>query len=477
MKRVFGWRIMGLMLSISALSGVGCGDAAPRAEWETRERLLLVPPNRTVEQSESFQLAVERVQGGQSENLTARTAWTLSDPTIAEVSSTGLLIATRPGTSRITAQVDGLTATTLVFVLGRPIDIQLSPGMVRIVKGTSTRLSATIISEDNTKREMSGHEAWASSDVRVARASEGTVEGVAPGQATISLVSREQIFSRQVQVLDVALESIVPATSLVSPIVVGQSTSLFADGRFAGGHEQDVRPYVEFRLVDEQNSPVSLAGGSITALKPGRAVIDVVGREGSLAAGKRAQLTVDVLEAPTSIELVGPTKASLRGEPFAVHVNGTTGTATRDVSSLATITAEPAGIVRISGTTITPLKAGEVKLTAQVNAGGLTRQSSRTISVTDAPFSDLDIHLPDGNTGSLAVGGMLRLAGVASFGPDITQAVTRQVLWLSDHPSVAFVDNAAATSGSVVGLSEGTAIIKAYYRGQEVTSTTITVTP
>lgn len=478
MKRVFDRRVMGLVLSIATLSGVGCRGADPsEAEWETIEKLILVPPNRTVEQGESFQLAVERVQGGQSENLTVSTTWTLSDPTIAEVSSKGLLTATKPGTSRITAQVDGLSATTSVYVLGRPIDIQLSPGIVQIVRGTNTRVTATIISEDNTKREMSGEEAWASSDLRVARASESTVEGVAPGEATISLFSRGQTFSRQVRVLDAVLESIAPGTSLASPIVVGQTASLYADGRFAGGHEQDVSPYVEFRLVDEQSATVRVDGGAVTALKPGRAVIDVVGRDGTLAAGRQAQLTVDVLEAPSSIELVGPTMASLQGEPFAVRVNGTIGTATRDVSSLATITAEPTGVVKVSGTTITPLKAGEVKLTARSGAGELARQSSLTLTVAEAPFSDLAIDLPDGNTGTVAVGRTLRLAGVASFGPDINQTVTRQVLWLSDNPTVAFVDNAAATSGTVAGLTEGTATIKAYYRGQLVGSRTLTVTP
>jgi uncharacterized protein YjdB len=133
--------------------------------------------------------------------------------------------------------------------------------------------------------------------------------------------------------------------------------------------------------------------------------------------------------------------------------------------------------VKVSGTTITALKAGQVTLMARAGAGESVRQSMLALTVADAAFSALAINLPEGNTGTVAVGRTLSLVGVASFGPDIHQTVTRQVLWLSDNPSVAFVDNAAASSGTVSGLSEGTATIKAYYRGQLVASRAITVTP
>jgi uncharacterized protein YjdB len=478
MKRDFDLRVLGLLLSISTLLGVGCSDTdAPETEgWF--DGLILGPANRTVERGDSFQLGVERVQEGRSEFVTANATWTLSDPAIAEVSPAGLLVATQSGTARITAQVDGLAATTSVYVLGRPVDIQLSPLIVRLAKGTSTRLSTTIISEDNTKRAMSGDEAWASSDLKVAEASGSTVKGVAAGEATVVLSRRGQIFSRLVSVLDVRLESIVPGTSLESPIVAGQRVSLFAEGVFTGGHKQDVSSSVEFRLASEESGTVvTLANGVVTAVKPGQAVIDVVGKEGTVATGIRAQLTVAVLEAPSSIEVLGPTKASLKGEPLSIQVRGTSGTASRNVSSLATITAEPAGIMKVSGTTITPLKAGEVKLTAQVGTGTSARQASLPLTVVDASLSSLAINLPEGEAGTVAPGEMLALAGVATFQLDITQTVTQQVLWLSDNPAVAVVDNAGSASGRVTGLSEGTATIKAYYRGQLMDSKTITVSP
>jgi hypothetical protein len=258
--------------------------------------------------------------------------------------------------------------------------------------------------------------------------------------------------------------------------------SLLANGRFTGRaestvHQQDVSKYVKFEVADPQAGIVTLSGDSIKGMKPGQAIINVIGLENTVARGKSAQLTVQVLEVPSSIALVGPTKVSLQGEPTTVRVNGTIGSVTVNVSSMVTLNAEPAGIVNISGTTLTPLKPGEVKLTAQLGSGASAKQSTLALTVVDAPFASMAISSSGGNSGTVAVNGELNLAAVATFQSDVSQTVTRQVLWLSDKPTVAFVDNSGGASGTVTGLSAGTANIAAYYRGQLVGSKQITVTP
>ncbi|WP_224369273.1 Ig-like domain-containing protein [Hyalangium versicolor] len=384
------------------------------------------------------------------------------------------MIPKKSGTSDITAQVDGLSVTTSVYVLGQPVGIQLSPTVMQLAKGTTTHVVTTVISEDNTKRAVSGAVTWASSDPNIAGVSEGTVSGVAPGATTITLARRGQSFSRQVQVLNVTLTSIVPGTSLESPIVVGQLTSISAEGVFTQGHRQDVTAFLKFALANEESGRiVTLAGRVVTAVKPGRALIDVTGAEGTVAQGARAQLAVDVLDVPSSIKWVGPVKASLKGAPVPLAVNGLIGTVERDVSSLAVVRVDPTGIVGVSGTTIIPIKAGEVKLTAKVGA----EESVLAFTVVDAPVASFAIAVAENRSETLAAGQSLPLMGVATFEPDLVQTVTRQVLWLSDAPAVAVVDNAEQTSGTVTGLSAGTATIQAYYRGQLVGSKTITVTP
>jgi uncharacterized protein YjdB len=478
MKRGFDWLGLGLSLSISMLLSVGCSDkAALDTEVEPFNGLTLVPPNRTVERGESIQFAVSRIQNGESENVTQGTSWTLSDPTIAELDSRGSLIAKKAGAVRVTAEVDGLSKSTSVYVLGRPVDIQLWPLSVEFAKGTTASLIPTVISEDNTKRAMSGDETWASGAPQIAQVSGGTVRGVAPGEATIVLSSRGRTFSRTVKVLDVALQSIEPDTLSGPPLLVGQSTSLFANGQFTGGYTQDVSEYVSFELADKASEEViTLAGDTLRGLKPGRATIKVAGIKGTLAEGQQGQVTVDVAEGPSAISLQGPAQVSLRGEPFSVRVNGTVGDGISIVSGMATLTAKPADVLLISGTTMTPVKEGEVTLTATVTVGETPLKSTLTVRVVDAPLSSVAIR-STGNATTLAVNKTLGLIGEATFGQGITQTITRQLLWLSDKPSVAYVDNLAGTSGMVTGLSEGTATIKAFYRGQEVGTKTLTVTP
>ncbi|HEX8703227.1 MAG TPA: Ig-like domain-containing protein [Myxococcaceae bacterium] len=462
------------------MAGVGCADADSQ-ETEAFSGLSLIPPNRTVEEGDSFQLAVTRLERGQSDNVTQSTNWTLSDPTIATVSPEGQVTATRPGVSLITAQVDGLTVSTSVYVLGRIDDIQISPTIVRVAKNTTTSLAATVIAKDNTKRAVSSDEVWASDSPRRVTMSGRTAQAGEPGLATITLSTRGRTFTKKVETLNVELASITPGPSAALQLVVGQSRTLSASGQFTGRtssnepveHTQDVSNYVGFAPADEADEAfIKVSGNTVSAVKPGRAVIKVTGQANTVAQGKEAQLTVDVLEAPSSIALAGPDKLALKGEPVTMRVNGTVGTATVNVSSLATLKAEPAGIVYISGTTLTPMKAGEVTLTATVGSKESAKKATMTLSVQDVPSTSVAI---GENAGTVAVGQTLKLTSTETFQSDITQDVTRQTLWLSDNPAVAAVDNAGGASGTVTGLSTGSATITAYYRGQYVGSTQIRV--
>lgn len=117
--------------------------------------------------------------------------WESSDTAIAEVQY-GQIAGVGAGTALITAQADGKTVAELtVTVTTVPITgIVLSSRMCDLTEEGSHKLEYTLFPEDASNCGLT----WKSTDEAIATVDEsGTITGISPGQATISLSTKDGV--------------------------------------------------------------------------------------------------------------------------------------------------------------------------------------------------------------------------------------------------------------------------------------------
>jgi serine/threonine-protein kinase len=112
--------------------------------------------------------------------------WSSSDPGIAKVSESGVLVAVAPGSVTVRANCEGTIATTTLQILRAPVaSVHVWPWHKVVPVGGSARLAATV--RDTRRRKLADRAvAWSSGNPAIAEVSEdGAATAVAPGAADV----------------------------------------------------------------------------------------------------------------------------------------------------------------------------------------------------------------------------------------------------------------------------------------------------
>ena len=147
--------------------------------------------------------------------LTGRSvAWSSSAPTVASVSTAGLVTALTIGGATITATSEGQRATAQVRVIPVPVrTVNVVPATVTVLTGSTARL--LVVTLDSTGAALTGRVVkWTSAPLAIARVdSSGLVAGVVEGNATITATSEGRSGTAVVTVIrpPVARVTIAPA--------------------------------------------------------------------------------------------------------------------------------------------------------------------------------------------------------------------------------------------------------------------------
>jgi uncharacterized protein YjdB len=177
---------------------LGCNEmASPPAR--TNEEAVSGPALTQV-RSVSVQPSSATVDAGRTLQLTATArpkkftsfTWTSSNPSVATVSSTGLVTGVAAGTATITAAVGGTSgaATITVKAASAPVaSVTVTPSPASVQAGATVQLTAT--PKDANGTPLTGRSVtWSTSAAAVATVSNsGLVTGVAAGSATITATS------------------------------------------------------------------------------------------------------------------------------------------------------------------------------------------------------------------------------------------------------------------------------------------------
>ena len=388
--------------------------------------------------------------------VTMQVVWTTSDPSIARVSSAGVVTAQRVGEVTIAASAQGVSGVARVTVSPKSVSsVRIRPTNASVRVGGTTQLVAEAL--DASSEVLPGRSMiWTTTDGSIATVdANGLVTGVAPGAATITATSEGRNNSAAVTV------SLAPVASVtVSPsfdtLQQGTTRTLTATVR------NDSGAAIAGRVVSWSSNNSQIASvtstGSVTAVSPGKAMISATSE------GKTGTAEVVVVARPVNSITVSP-------NPAPVTVGGTTTlTATlrdsegtvlggREVSwssaddAIATVNA--LGVV-------TAISAGNVNITAASEGKSGTAQ----VRVTPIPVATVTVS-PSSPT--LLTDRTILLTATARSANG-TVLAGRQVSWSSGSNSIATVN----ASGAVTGVAPGTTPIFAEVDGV-IGSTNVTV--
>jgi uncharacterized protein YjdB len=308
--------------------------------------------------------------------------WNSSAPTIATVSSSGVVSGVAEGTAIITATTvdQNKTATCIVTISARALavtSVSLNKSNTGLLIGGTETLIATVLPLTATNQNVT----WKSSDDTIATVANGIVSGVAAGTAIITATTNDQNKTATCTVR-------VSATTVsVTSVYIRTSTSL------AAGNYETLACTINPNTATNQNvtwtsSAPAIATvsetGVVSGVSPGSATITVSTEDG----GKTAFCNVTITAVPV-------TGVTLDNSTLALNV-GATGTIAATV--LPANATNKAVIWSSSDTTkatvsasgvVTAVAAGSATITVRTADG--SRQATCTVTITAIPSLTVDI--------------------------------------------------------------------------------------
>lgn len=222
-------------------------------------------------------------------NLTNQAHWNSSDTYTATVRngdvSGGLIDIARPGITRISASMAGITGTTIVNSISTGlVSIQVTPINPSSIRGCTLRFTATGIYDNKTTINLTRQVAWSSSDTSVVKVSndlesKGYAVVIGSGETAISASFADIMGQTMVKATSADLVSI-QVTPANSRKPVGLWEQFVATGIYSDGSHHNITPDVKWS-VENTDSPSPVAAisnrngheGKATALRPGTTTV------------------------------------------------------------------------------------------------------------------------------------------------------------------------------------------------------------
>jgi trimeric autotransporter adhesin len=380
-------------------------------------------------------------------------SWTSEHSTIAVVNGSGQVTGVGPGSTSVTASVDGQSAKATVTV--DPVSVasvRISPTTASLTLGGTRQFAATPLAANGdpiTGRTVN----WSSSRPDVASVSaSGLVEAKALGSAKITATVGGKSAEASINIVAVSVASVAISPTSAA-MTVGGTRQFTATPRDSDGDP------LTGRAITWSTSNASVVTVSASGLAEAKAA--GTAKITATVEGKSAEATVTVAAAPVASVTVSPISASLT-------VGGTQQiTATpRDsdgdplTGRAITWSTSNASVVTVSASGLAEAKAaGTAKITATVEG----KSAEATVTVAAAPVASVTV---SPISASLTVGGTQQFTATPrdSDGDPLTG---RAITWSTSNASVVTV----SASGLAEAKAAGTAKITATVEGKSAEAT------
>ena len=307
----------------------------------------------------------------QPENSGGSLHFTSCKPKVVKVSPDGAITALGAGTSVITANAAGASASITITVKKAPSKITIAADKTRIGLGDALSCSAVL------PKDSAGSVDFSCSNAQVLQANgSGSFTAVGEGTATITAVS----YNGKTASLRIEVTAAPESISLnKNELTLGTEDSFALSAALSAGSAGTTT----YSSSDASVASVT-ADGVVTALKPGNAVITA-----STYNGLSDACAVQVLPAPEQLQLRLPRETIGANESLPLEVillpEGSAASLTFSSSNNKSVTVSPDGVItglRDSRATITVRSHNGLKASVNVNVEKAPR--SLTLSVSSA---------------------------------------------------------------------------------------------
>ena len=418
----------------------------------------ITPPTTTVSIGAQAPLQASVRDGSGNSIGGAEVFWSVEDPSVATVSSTGVVTGVALGSTQVAASSNGKSGIATITVQKIPVaSVVVTPPHVDASPGAKTQLSATAFDAGQNplpERLIS----WSTSNAAVATVSaSGLVTAVGQGNASISATSEGKSGSATVTVSQAAVSSVAVTPTPLS-MSVGQSTQLTATLTDSVGNVLSGR-VVTWASSNTGVATVS-AQGSVTAVAAGSATITATSE------GKSGSAAVTI-----SNVAVGSVAVQPQGPGILVGANVQLSATVRDVNGVivtnrvVTWSSSATSVATVSSSGVVTGVGGG---TATITATSEGKSGTTSVTVTALPVATVTIQPPSPDT--VFIGYTTQLSAVTK---DSTGGVVtgRLVTWHSNNAAIATVD----ANGLVTGVAAGSTVIAATSEGKTGSATLVSI--
>jgi len=308
------------------------------------------------------------------DNATDKTvSWSSSNTNVATVSDGGIVTGVSVGSATITVKTSngGKTASCTVTVKPDPVTgVSLNKTSISLVIDTAETLIPTITPDSATNKTVS----WSSSNTAVATvSSNGTVDGISAGTATITVKTQDGNKTATCAV------TVTPIS--VSSVSLKSSTNLVVGGTETLDAIIDP-PNAANKSVTWSSSNTAVAtvssNGTVTGISVGTATITVKTQDGN----KTATCAVTVSTNTITVTGVSLNKASIDLIKGATEKLIATITPSNATDQNVTWSSSDTSVATVSASgMVTAVAAGTATVTAKTVDGGKTANCSVTVTV------------------------------------------------------------------------------------------------
>jgi len=377
-------RVLAVLIALLVLAG--CGEDNEPSRPNTFVPLTAIEASvepSAVPADIVAQLTVTGNFSGQfTRDITDSVLLTSSDPSIATVSTEGLVTAVAPGTVTLTAESDDLSDTVDFTVTDATIDsISVSPTSISFPAGTTRSFTAEGTFSDGTVFDLTGLADWTSSDPAVVTISNdvdtpGLATAVAPGETAITATFGAASATADVTVTEGAFSSL-EITPVSPDLADGFSLQFTATASFSDNTSEDVTEQAVWSSSDQAVATVSNAAGEAGLARAERVGVTQITASFQ---GQEAVTTLTVTNAALDrLEFTSDIDAIDLGAPFRFSTTGFfTDASELDLTEQATFTSSDLGVAEVSNVSgskgiVTPRQAGTFTLTADLNGFTVSR--------------------------------------------------------------------------------------------------------
>ncbi len=366
-------------VTITALSGSVTGTTILTVLPAALVSISFIPPSPSLALGTSTQMAaVGLFTDGSTQTLSSVT-WTSSDPNIATIDSTGLVISVGLGSVTISANTATISSSKTVTITNAVLTaIAVSPNNATVPAGVPQQFTATGTFSDGSSQDITSTVTWISSDGTVATISNsGLANGAAPGSATISASLASLSRSASLVVTSAVLQSIT-VTPVNPTLAVGTTVQLTATGSYSDGSTQDVTSVAGWASSIGGVASIDVAG-LVTARKIGTATVSAtVGTvTGSVTVTVSGHIVQSIVVTPANPSVTSGSKFQFTATAF--FDDGTS----QDITASAHWSTSSANLATINsgqngGGLATAKAVGNVTITATLN--GVSGTTTMTIN-------------------------------------------------------------------------------------------------